>query len=135
MPTRVPWAEKLAALEEYGDDPSVMSGVIDAQRTKGLGDQSRLAELDRFSQFANMARQDQPYGILSMPLRAGIGTALAAGYEASKLYPPLTNAIGRTVNTVAPGWGDQFRVDQTTSKPSIGNVLSALQGYISGSYD
>lgn len=79
----------------------------------------RLAELDRFGQFGNVG---QELGIIGLPSAAL--TALSNEYIAKNKYG------GRILSKLT---GDpQFEVDESTSKPSFGNVRAAMRGYLEG---
>jgi hypothetical protein len=119
--------------QDFGGFPQLQSAVGVARgesagnvdpRLKGLP-KERLAQLDRVGQFGAVGQQ---MGALGLPSAAG--TALL--YEFGTKNPLVGNTLASVINAVKPGSGDQFRVDETTSKPSMNNVKAALRAYLAG---
>ena len=118
------WLKRLAdydsRMQEAGGAGEAFN-AIDALRT-GKGAHPALAGLergdlsrfDRYAQGAAMAEDDPVATVAAVPF--------VAAYEGLKLAPSVLNAMARI-----PGWS-QLKVDETTSPPSVGNVLSMYAG-------
>jgi hypothetical protein len=117
-------AEFLEALKRRGNDPNKLQSDVGVARGETPGtvssdlpsSQEELAPYDRFAQFAGESNPIAKYtNLIGAPLIAG-------GYEAAKLSPGLMN------NVIAPIAGDSFKMDETTSSPSLKNILAAAMG-------
>lgn len=126
------------ALKAAGNDPNRLQSMIGTARGETGGDlppeisaipKEDLSQYDRFSQFAGEQNPVAKYAnLLGAPLVSG-------AYEASKLSPDfMNNIVAPTVDFFKPGGGNEFRMDESTSRPSFKNIAAATRGAIYGAF-
>ncbi len=132
MPNPRSWWDNLT--NKYTDFEELMAGAggpenagqqIDDLRTNpnssflpGLAREDR-SEFDRYVHGVNFDRQNPGWrGAVTKAVTLPVATA----YEMAKYYPPLLNAAAKV-----PGL-ETLAVDETTSPPSLGNVLAFNTG-------
>jgi hypothetical protein len=88
-----------------------------------------LSQYDRFAQYAGEEGPISKYtNLLGAPL-------VASGYEMSKLSPDfMNNIVAPTIDFFKPGSGNEFRMDESTSRPSFKNIAAATRGAIYGAF-
>jgi len=144
VPSSLPWHRFKKAVEEAGDPGGFrraagaaggadnLGTVVDEARTGGpvagsIKDipAADLSKLDRYAHGANAYKTLPPVvrDLPGMPLAV---TGLGAAYEGAKLFP---NVLTRAAGTAGR---PDYKHDPTTSKPSAGNVLNLLRGYLEG---
>jgi hypothetical protein len=141
VPSKLPWEKVKAAFAAFNDpggyqkiteaaggfDP--LGTVVDEARTGGPVAPSiaqvpkeELPQLDRYAHGGNAYKMLPPV-FRDSPLGLGAVGLVGAGYEASKALPSYLGDV------VAAGTDPTYSHDSNTSKPSMANILSLLQGY------
>jgi hypothetical protein len=99
----------------YGGGSGPLAGLTNEQK----------AQTDRYVQ-GMYAGADPNVPAILKPEVVGTDAVLTAANETVKLSPWLCN------NVMAPIFGEQFRMDETSSNPSLGNVTAGVEGLLAG---